>query len=502
MHERGSGILLHITSLPSSFGIGDLGPGAYAFADFLQVSGQRYWQVLPLNPTDAVHGNSPYSCTSAFAGNPLMISPELMVRDGFIDEGDLGGAVDFSADRVNYGRVIEFKAQLMARAFERFKGNPDRADYDGFCAINAHWLDGYALFAAIKNHQEGLVWSAWPQGLRDRDPGALDVARAEFGEEIEREKFGQFLFFKQWMALKSYCKEKGVKIVGDIPIYVNYHSADAWTHREAFKLDEAGQPTHVAGAPPDRFSATGQRWGNPVYRWDALKETGFAWWMERMDHMLALHDVVRVDHFRGLVAYWEVPAHHKSAKNGVWVEAPIDGLMGAMRTHFPDLPIIAEDLGFITDDVRAAMKRFELPGMKVLLFAFDEDHPAHPYLPHMYERNCVAYTGTHDNNTVRGWYDDEARPADRKRLSAYVGREVSADDAPWEFIRLAMSSVADTCIVPLQDALNLGAHARMNTPATTSGNWEWRVMPRALTKELAKRLAAMARTYGRIPRTT
>lgn len=500
MDNRSSGLLAHITSLPSPYGIGDLGPDAYAFADLLAAGKQRFWQVLPLNSTDPMHANSPYSCTSAFAGNVLMISPRRLVEEGYLDAADVDAPADLSTELVDYERVTAFKYRILSRAFEWFSQRSDRSAFDAFCIEQAAWLDGYALFTAIRHHQEGKIWCDWPVELRDRKPEAIEQVRTELADEIMREKFYQFLFFRQWMDLKRHCNDIGVRIIGDIPIYVNYHSADVWTHREVFKIDENGRPTYVSGAPPDRFSSTGQLWGNPVYRWDALRTSGYAWWIDRMRHMLTLHDVVRIDHFRGFVAYWEVPAHHKTAMRGQWVSAPVHDLFNALRAQFPELPILAEDLGLITDDVRAAMNHFGLPGMKVLLFAFEEDHPHHPYLPHMYSENFVVYTGTHDNNTVRGWFEEEARPSDKKRLFSYIGRETTPDEVAWEFIRLAMMSVAKISIVPLQDVLGLGAQARMNLPSTMMGNWRWRVLKEQLSDDLAKRLAGMTRMYGRIPR--
>lgn len=499
MRRRASGILLHITSLPSDYGIGDLGPDAYRFVEFLAQAKQSFWQVLPLNPTNPAMGNSPYNGLSAFAGNWLLISPERMVRDGWLAQTDLDLPSAVSEERVRYDEVIAWKGRLFDRAYERFKRDRlGRAyEYETFRAENAHWLEDYALFMALRTRFAGSPWSEWPRELRDRQPEALHAARRELAESIEREIFLQYLFFQQWRELAAYGRERGIQMIGDMPFYVNYDSADVWAHPEIFKLDEEKKPLVVSGVPPDYFSATGQLWGNPIYRWDVLKETGYRWWMERMAHTLKLFDVVRIDHFRGFAAYWEVPADASTALNGRWVEGPGDDFFAALLRRFPYLPIIAEDLGLITPDVRELMHRFDLPGMRLLLFAFGEERPEHPYLPHNYVRHCVVYTGTHDNNTVRGWFETEATPEDRRRLFRYLGREVSADDVHWAFVRLAMMSVANLVIIPMQDVLGLGAEARMNRPATTEGNWRWRLRREQLAPSITQMLREMTEIYGR-----
>lgn len=496
MKKRGSGILLHVSSLPSPYGIGDLGPEARRFVDFLYQAGQSLWQILPLTPTDTAFGNSPYHGLSAFAGNPILISPELLVEDGFLAEKDLKPAPDFPHDTVDYGAVTEYKRVLLHKAYWRFKKRKRDHEYERFCRENSHWLDDFALFMALKAHFGGRIWSEWPQELRDRRPEALYSFNKRFRERIRRGRFVQHLFFKQWSRLKSYCREKGVQLIGDLPIYVSYDSSDVWAHPEIFKLNEEKKPWVVAGVPPDYFSETGQRWGNPVYKWDALRETGYAWWMERMEHNLKLFDTIRIDHFRGFVAYWEVQAHEETAMNGAWVEAPADDFFNALLKRFPYLPVIAEDLGVITPDVRETLMRFEFPGMRVLLFAFGEDKPMHPYLPHTYPKNCVAYTGTHDTNTIRGWFDKEAGPEEKRRLFAYLGCQ-APEEIHWELIRLAMMSVADTVIIPLQDILGLSDEARMNLPAAREGNWRWRFLPHQLTEPLSARLKEMTEIYGR-----
>jgi 4-alpha-glucanotransferase len=497
MKTKGSGVLLHITSLPSSHGIGDLGPWAYRFADFLTGNRQKFWQVLPLSPTIPIQGNSPYSSTSAYACNPLLVSPELMIKDGFLRNAEVHPNRSSDSHRIDYDSVIEYKRSLLDLGYRRFKEIGNRHEYDGFCFHNSHWLENYALFASLKLHFEGAVWSDWPEEIRDRDQGTLDRMRNDLREEMERHKFCQFLVYKQWFALKRYCNDRGIKIIGDVPIYVSYDSADAWSNSEIFKLDDRKKPTFVAGVPPDYFSKTGQLWGNPVYDWQVCESTGFKWWLRRMEHILSLFDVVRIDHLRGLVAYWEVPAGERTAISGKWVEVPSRSFFDTMLRRFADFPIIAEDLGLITEDVRKVMMHYGFPGMKVLLFAFSENNAGHPYLPHNYEENCAVYTGTHDNNTVRGWFESEARGEDRKRFFKYIGRQVPIEDVHWEFIRLAIASPARMAIFPMQDILGLGEDARMNRPAVLEGNWEWRLLPEQLTSDIADRLFRMTQESGR-----
>jgi 4-alpha-glucanotransferase len=497
MSSRGSGILMHITSLPSSHGIGDLGPWAYRFADFLAAAGQRHWQVLPLSPTITIQGNSPYSSVSAFACNPLLVSPEMLISDGLLSEADLEAAGGLAAERVDYDTVIPYKHRLLDRAYEHFSRTHDRSEFDGFCSQNSHWLEAYCLFTVLKARFGGRLWTEWPEEFRDRDQHALDGVRTEMGDQLEKCRFIQFAFYKQWHALKRYCNQKGIEIIGDIPIYVSYDSADAWSDPQIFKLDETKNPVYVAGVPPDYFSRMGQLWGNPVYDWAVCESTGFKWWLRRLEHTLSLFDTVRVDHFRGLVAYWEVPATEKTAINGRWVEVPTKPLLDTMLRRFPDLPIIAEDLGVITPDVKEIMKRYGFPGMKVLLFAFNDDNPDHPYLPHTYESNCLVYTGTHDNNTVRGWFEHDASHQDRARAFRYVGREVPAAEIHLEFMKLAMQSQAQTALFPMQDVLGLGRNARMNVPGTLDGNWRWRLIPEHLTPEVTGDLLEMTRTSNR-----
>jgi 4-alpha-glucanotransferase len=497
MKERGSGMLLHVTSLPSRFGIGDLGPEAYRFVDFLAEAKQSFWQILPVSPTEPYHGNSPYHSTSAFACSPWLISPELLVEAGYLVPSDVDTAPQFPEGHVDFESVIAFKEQLFVKAYERFKEKKEAGGYGPFCSQNAFWLDDFTLFTALRSHFDNRGWGDWPKELRDREPEAMGRAKEELSDRIGRETFVQYLFHEQWAALKDYCNKRGIHIFGDMPIYINYDSADVWAHPELFKLDDARKPQAVAGVPPDYFSETGQLWGDPVYRWDILKESGYHWWMERIRRNLKLYDCLRIDHFRGLVAYWEVPAGETTAINGKWMEAPAEEFFHALLKRFPHAPFVAEDLGTITPDVREVMHRFRFPGMKVLLFAFGDDPAKNPYAPHNVVRNSVMYTGTHDNNTARGWFEAEATAETKERLFRYVGREVTTDEVHRVLMRLAMMSVANTVIFPVQDILGLGQGDRMNRPAKTGGNWEWRLLPGQLNPSIQGMLLEMTEIYGR-----
>jgi 4-alpha-glucanotransferase len=498
MKKRGSGVLLHPTSLPSLFGVGDMGPGAYRFVDFLTEAKQHYWQILPLNPTDPAHYNSPYHSVSAFAANPLLLSPERLVEEGLLNREDIREVPNFPSERADYRAVIGYKEKLFVEVHERFTRRKSDPEFAGYCHDNQHWLDDFALFAALKSHFGGKVWSEWPKDVRDRKPGALTGASRELSARIAKQKILQYLFAMQWRNLKDHCNEKGIQIIGDIPIYLNYDSADVWAHPGLFKLDDQKRPYAVSGVPPDYFSETGQLWGNPLYNWDTLRESGYDWWVQRIARTLSLYDFVRIDHFRGLVAYWEVPATEETAINGQWIEAPVKDFLTHLSRKLPYLPIIAEDLGVITPDVVEVMNQFDLPGMKILLFAFGQDMPTNPYIPHNFISNCVAYTGTHDNDTVKGWFKNELSEEERMRLFLYLGREVPLDELHWELIRLVMMSVANTVIFPIQDILGLDAEARMNRPATLSGNWTWRLLPGLITDEVTARLREMTETYGRV----
>jgi 4-alpha-glucanotransferase len=498
MDKRGSGILLYVTSLPSPFGIGDLGPWAFRFVDFLEETKQRYWQILPLNPTNLKYGNSPYHSNSVFAGETLLISPELLVQDGLLDQKDLELCVDFPKERVDYPGVISYKNRLFQQAFARFKKTQRTDEYERFCQENIFWLEDYALFTAISANLPKQHWIDWPVDLLNRVPEAVQRAKESCFESYEKAKFLQYLFWKQWMSLQDYCRQKGIRIIGDIPIYPVYDSADLWVYPELFNLDENRRPITVAGVPPDYFSETGQLWGNPVYRWDILKDRSYDWWIHRFRHNLTLYDLVRVDHFRGFVGYWEVPAHEKNAVNGNWSKAPAEDFFNRLLAEIPNAPIIAEDLGTITPDVKEILDHFEFPGMKVLLFAFSDDLATNPYVPHNHVENCVVYTGTHDNNTVLGWFQKEASPEDKKRISMYLGRDPAEADIHWELIRLGMMSVARIALFPMQDILGLGEEARMNRPGTRKGNWQWRFSTDQLTPVVKEKLREMTKSYGRV----
>jgi 4-alpha-glucanotransferase len=427
-----------------------------------------------------------------------MISLEMMIHEGRLAKEDLGTPPVFPPGRVDYPAASSYKMPLLRAAHARFRGQEGREDFQRFLRDSEDWLPDYALFMALKERFQGRPWNEWPADLRDRSPDLLRAAREELRERVAFEQFVQYLFHGQWMSLREHCRQAGVGIFGDLPIYVTHDSSDVWTHPDLFHLDARKIPVSVAGVPPDYFSRTGQLWGNPVYRWDRLKETGYAWWFRRLERNFQLFDLVRIDHFRGFAAYWEVPAAEKTAINGAWVPGPGDDFFRALQGRFSPLPIVAEDLGLITDDVRELMDRFDLPGMKILLFAFGDDLASNPYAPHNHVRNCLVYTGTHDNNTARGWYRSEMRPEDRQRVERYLGRKVGPEEFSREMVRLALMSVARTAILPMQDVLGLGAEARMNTPAVANGNWEWQLVPDQLGPAVAADLREMTEMYGRI----
>ncbi|MEK9628169.1 MAG: 4-alpha-glucanotransferase [Nitrospinota bacterium] len=492
-NKRKSGILLHITSLPSRFGIGDLGPGAYRFVEFLQQADQKIWQFLPLNPTTV--GDSPYFSPSAFAGNYLLISPEKMVEDGWLNASDIDNVPAFSDGKVEYEKVGKWKQRCLNIAFERaadLNGN-----YEKFCFENNFWLNDYSIFMALKEHFGGTAWVDWPEEYKKRDAAALSDVKGKLRMEIEFEKFTQFLFFEQLKSLKAFCNEHAVKIFGDMPIYVTHDSSDVWANPEIFKLDEKGNPCLVAGVPPDYFSETGQLWGNPVYNWEALKKESYKWWMQRLKFNLEKMDLMRIDHFRGFVAAWEVPAGDETAENGSWKTVPGSDFFSKVMDQFPDALIVAEDLGIITEDVRQLMDHCGLPGMKILVFAFDSDLETNPYLPHNYSENCVVYTGTHDCNTVRGWFENDLQPEQRSNLFEYLGKKVSADEISGELVCQAMNSKARYAILSMQDVLGLDGDARLNFPGTKESNWQWRMSASSLTPELSERLALLVRESGR-----
>jgi len=489
---------MHVTSLPSPYGIGDLGPGAYAFIDFLKQAGQLIWQVLPLNATSIEYDNSPYNSISAFAGNKLLISPDILVKEGLLAKHDLIPKVVFPDRHCDYREVIKYKTRLFDIAYSNFKKSSKEKDsYNNFCSESSEWLEDYAFFVVIKRHSESKHWNEWDKALKDRLPEAIESASNAYIDELEREKFLQYIFFKQWFLLKRYCNKNGIKVIGDMPIYVTSDSSDVWTNPGIFKLNRHKKPPFVSGVPPDYFSETGQLWGNPVYRWKALKKTGYEWWIRRFRHCFRLFDIVRIDHFRGLVAFWQIPAREKTAMNGKWIKAPANNFFKALLKTFPYLPIIAEDLGIITPDVKKVMHRFKFPGMRVLLFAFGEDDPRHPYLPHNFIPDCIAYTGTHDNNTVKGWFLNDASLEEKRRLFEYLGHEIGADNIHMEFIKMCEASSANTAIIPMQDILGLGQEARMNTPSKSEGNWRWRLSPEQLKAAPLKELSALARECRR-----
>ena len=504
---RASGILLHPTSLPGRFAIGDLGPAAFAFADFLWASGQSLWQVLPLGPTG--YGDSPYACYSAFAGNTLLISPEKLLEQGLITELELADIPTTPSPRLDFGAAHKTKGALLAKAFANYQHTTDtefRSHFKTFAEQNASWLDDYAMFRALKDAHDGKPWYEWEPSLAKRTPAALKRVRAELPDRIEAQKFYQFLFFRQWLELKAYCNRGGIQIVGDVPIFVAHDSSDVWTNPDQFKLNSDGSPVVVAGVPPDYFSKTGQYWGNPIFNWDRMLADGFKWWIERVRATLQLVDIARIDHFRGFVACWEIPGGDQTAERGGWVEAPGRELFTAIREALGELPIIAEDLGVITPDVEKLRDDFGFPGMRILQFAFSSD-TKNIDLPHNYHQNVVVYTGTHDNDTSVGWFNSiagesstrtaEQIECERKFCLKYL--RTDGQRIHWDFIHAVLASVANTAIVPLQDVLGLGSEARMNLPNSTSENWLWRFNEKDLTNDLASELRELTSLYGRMP---
>ena len=503
---RCSGILLHVSSLPGRHGIGDFGNSAREFIDFLAASGQKIWQVLPLSPTG--YGDSPYQCFSAFAGNPLFIDLDALREEGLLSAQDLVHVPNFPDERVMYDRVIEFKQGLLHKAAHTFLedgAEADRRAFETFCQNNRDWLEDYALFMACKGVHNNVAWVHWDAQLRRRDSASLRKWRTELAAETDFHKFAQFVFFRQWAELRERCRRCGISIMGDIPIYVAHDSADVWAHPELFRLNENGRPTAVAGVPPDYFSATGQYWGNPIYRWDVSASSGHRWWIDRCKASLRLFDLVRLDHFRGFEAYWEVPGGAATAAEGKWVQGPGAEFFRTLQAELRDLPFVAENLGVITLGVEALRKEFGFPGMSLLQFAFGNDPQGPSFRPHNYSRELVAYTGGHDNDTTVGWWTssgvgestrtDEDIRKEHDFTRAYLGFQ----DEPvnWVFIRTVLASVANIAMIPLQDVLGLGSEARMNLPGTVSGNWKWRYKTGALTNEIAGRLQGFTRMYDR-----
>jgi 4-alpha-glucanotransferase len=504
--SRTSGILLHPTSLPGPYGIGTLGEEAHRFASWLAAAGQRVWQVLPLGPTG--YGDSPYQCFSAFGGNPLLVDLPRLATQGLLSEEDLATLPAFGDGAVDYGAVIDAQRPLLARAAERFRQAAppsERAAFAAFGQLHAGWLDDLAHFIALKGAHDGRPWTEWDRALAAREPGALARSRAELAHEIDSHRLAQYFFFRQWQALRDRCRELELRLMGDVPIFVAHDSADVWARPDLFELEADGSPRVQAGVPPDYFSETGQLWGNPLYRWSAMAREGFGWWITRLRSAFALFDLVRLDHFRGFEAHWEVPGADETAENGRWVKGPGPLLFDALVRALGPLPIVAENLGVITPEVEALRERYGFPGMAVLQFAFGSDPQSNTFVPHNLTRDVVVYTGTHDNDTTVGWWTagvgdttrtEEDVQAERDFARAYLRSD--GTDIHWDFIRAALASVADTAIVPLQDVLGLGSEARMNVPAREQGNWTWRYRARDLTDGHAERLREMAEMYGRV----
>jgi len=493
---RATGILLHPTSLPARGGIGDFGPAAYEFVDFLAAGKQSLWQVLPLGPLG--FGNSPYSSTSAFAGNPLLISLERLAERGWIDRA-LIADLPSDVDPAEYASVFRRKMPLLAEAASTFARNMSgngRTRYERFCRQNSEWLDDFVLFDSLRAHRKLVNWNEWPRELAHRDPAALEKVRKALAKDLTMRRVLQFAFAEQWQALRHYCAQKGVRVVGDLAIFVNYDSADVWTHPELFHLGENLSPIVVSGVPPDFFSATGQRWGNPLYRWDVMKERGYSWWVERLRAATRNYDYIRLDHFRGFEQFWEIAASEPTAINGRWVDGPKDDLFIKVREALGGLPFFAEDLGYITPEVYALRQRLDIPGMAVLQFGFG-DTGAHIYLPQKYSPSTVVYTGTHDNDTTVGWWATGATEHEKRSVEAYLGRP--DDGIHWSFIRAAQASVAGLSVIPLQDVIGLGSEARMNMPSEPGGNWRWRLKPGLLNEEIAAKLALLAEVSDRLP---
>jgi 4-alpha-glucanotransferase len=507
VNGRAAGVLLHPTSLPGPFGIGTLGREAITFLDFLHETGQSVWQVLPLGPTG--YGDSPYQCFSAFAGNPLLVSLEALRGLGLLDEADLGKARGLPEGAVDYGAVIESRLPLLKKAFAAFeKGAPPGTaeSFEAFRSREARWLADFSLFLALKRAHGGAPWHRWERGLARREEGALEEARRQLARECREVAFEQWLFFEEWERLRAAARQRGIRIMGDVPIFVSHDSADVWSRPDLFHLSEDGLPSRQAGVPPDYFSATGQLWGNPLYRWDALAREGYAWWIDRLRSVLKLVDLVRLDHFRGFEACWEVPGGEATAQNGHWRPGPGAAFFEAATAALGPLPIVAENLGLITPEVEALRLRFGFPGMAVLQFAFGGDDPKNAFLPHNFSREVVAYTATHDNDTTAGWWTggvgDSTRSVEsveheHARALAYVGGDGSA--IHWEFLRTLFVSVAEVVVVPLQDVLGLGSETRMNLPGRPDGNWRWRFARDQLTPELRARLRLLTRVSGRVP---
>lgn len=490
---------MHITSLPSPFGIGDLGPEARAFADFLERSKQKYWQLLPLNPTEQGQGHSPYSSISSRAGNPLLISPELLAVDQLLDSQELQQWYLPQEGKTNFPEVERVKSEIFEKAWNNFKqgkGQQLLEQFRQFCEKEAYWVDDFALYMLLKEQNQKQPWFKWSQEFKLRDRNALEKLARDNNDAIEKTKFLQFLFAKQWHELKSYGNAKGIKFFGDLPFYISYDSVDVWSHRDLFSIDEEGNMIGMAGVPPDAFSETGQLWGMPVFLWHVLKQQGYKWWIERFKKNVELFDLLRLDHFRAFADYWEVPASEETAINGEWKRGPRGELFNAVKSALGELPFIAEDLGEINEPVYELRDEFNFPGMKILQFAFGDNMAKSPYIPHNYSENFIAYTGTHDNNTIRGWFKHEGSQH-HEQLEQYIGKRLTEDEIPCVMSRLAFGSVAYIAILPMQDLLGLDEDARMNTPASGENNWRWRLLPRQLTAEAENQLKELTIMYNR-----
>jgi len=493
--NRSSGILLHPTSLPGPNGIGELGPAAYRWIDFLADAGCRYWQILPLGPTS--YGDSPYQCFSAFAGNPYLVSFERLLEEGLLVPADMQDRPEFDPERVDFGVIYQWKLAVLDKAYERFAaGSFDMLEekFAAFQEEHEHWLPDFALFMALKDAHGGKPWTDWSAALRGREKRVLTRANKAHAPNVAKHAFRQFLFFQHWIDVRTYAHSKGVQIIGDAPIFVAMDSADVWANPERFYLDDSGQPTVVAGVPPDYFSETGQLWGNPLYRWDLHKENGYSWWLNRLSMVLSTVDIVRLDHFRGFYDYWEIPADAETAVNGEWKKGPAEDFFKAVEDHFGSLPIIAEDLGELSPGVYKLRDKLGLPGMKILVFAFTDDE-SNLFMPHNHTENNVVYTGTHDNDTVLGWWN---RVEEREREFARRYLNTTGDDISWDIIRAAWESVCFFALAPMQDFLALDNRARMNYPGVPSGNWQWRMQEDALTDELKAKIRTLNEKTNRL----
>lgn len=496
---RSSGIILHITSLPGPFGIGDLGPEAYKFADLLIKCGFKYWQLLPLNPVEAGMGYSPYSSTSAFAGNTMLISPELLVQDELLTANELEVLRPLPAEKVSYEQAFAQKQNLLKKAFGSYKQHSEKHQQAlaEFCDAHKTWLLDFALFTVLREQHHYAGWLEWPEDLQRREPKALQEFQENYKDEIDYVKFTQFLFYKQWKQLRQYGNEKGLLFFGDLPFYVSFDSAEVWAQPENFKLDTNRKPISVSGVPPDYFSETGQLWGTPIYNWDYLKEEKYDWWIKRMAHNLKLFDVARLDHFRAFYDYWEVPSGEKTAVNGNWQYGPADDFFRTLQEKFPEMPFIAEDLGYVGQGVYDLRDRFDLPGMVVLQYGFADDVATSVFALHNHKQNMIVYTGTHDNNTTRGWWKEEMKPADHERTETYLNQHLTEKNISPALIKVALMSVAELAILPLQDLLNLDETALMNKPSTAEGNWQWRVTEEQLNSLNSREIKNLLKLFGR-----